>query len=683
MVFRSVVALKGIVVTFDPSGGLVATVNTNDGRVKVFSAVTGELHVDLSKAARSNGEAAARLTCACWSQAEAKQLCVGRSDGAVICLDASRANKAWSAEAGIPGAVQSCCSDTQDRLIATGAQGEVVCLDPADGAVKWRCTVTGQDLACSGAAAKADRLLVASSYLFVLQKQQVALKLSGHTAPVTCMAVSEDGEVLASGARGERSIALFSCRIKGGGGGDARVPTRKARLSLSLPEPAASVACCACHAHSTKRNGDAGTHGDGEDGAAYMVAAVAEGGAARVWRCSKEGKEWRGRLRRSIRVDSADQCILAMAFQGPDVLLVAHGVPVAPSIQQVSLVAGAADGESEEGAELVLASAGPLLAPAALPRTEAPQRPAATGIGADNAGLPVATASQSRKRGADAATGGGGGTTAAAGPATDGAEAAEPLGERLARLFPELPAAAASAAAVGPDGGRSTREPITADSLTVLLTQAIKAGDKELLEKVLSSGRGVSITRTVQRLPAASAVAFFQQLVTRLQRTPARAAALLPWLRAALLHHAAALSASPPAQAAVAQLGGIVRQRAEALQPMLALRGRLEVLLATATVRDDAADAAFEPKVHVAASSLKPQSLKSAIHGVESDDDAGDDASGEEYEVEDPYNPEAGASSDDGGSEEASGSDEEEELSEDEEAGSESGDEEDEMDVDG
>lgn len=134
---------------------------------------------------------------------------------------------------------------------------------------------------------------------------------------------------------------------------------------------------------------------------------------------------------------------------------------------------------------------------------------------------------------------------------------------------------------------------------------------QELLEKVLSSGRGVTITRTVQRLPAASAVAFFQQLVGRLQRTPARAAALLPWLRAALLHHAAALSASPQAQAALGRLGGIVRQRAEALQPMLALRGRLEVLLATASIREDGACDALEP--HVRSGGTPAFHLPSAI----------------------------------------------------------------------
>lgn len=69
MVFRTETALKGLFVSFDESGGLVATVNTSDGRVKVFSTVTGALHVDLTKEARPTKDSATQLTCACWGQA--------------------------------------------------------------------------------------------------------------------------------------------------------------------------------------------------------------------------------------------------------------------------------------------------------------------------------------------------------------------------------------------------------------------------------------------------------------------------------------------------------------------------------------------------------------------------------------------------------------------------------------
>lgn len=77
----------------------------------------------------------------------------------------------------------------------------------------------------------------------------------------------------------------------------------------------------------------------------------------------------------------------------------------------------------------------------------------------------------SRKRAADASDAAPSGAAAADGNAVDGAGEEEPLGARVAKLFPELQGGEAS-------GGAAAGEPITADSLTVLLTQAIQSGDK-------------------------------------------------------------------------------------------------------------------------------------------------------------------------------------------------------------
>lgn len=81
--------------------------------------------------------------------------------------------------------------------------------------------------------------------------------------------------------------------------------------------------------------------------------------------------------------------------------------------------------------------------------------------------------SRTRKRGADAAVEAGAGGPVADGVplATDGVAGEEPLGARVARLFPELQGGAT-------DGAAAAAQPITADSLTVLLTQAVNADDK-------------------------------------------------------------------------------------------------------------------------------------------------------------------------------------------------------------
>ena len=90
------------------------------------------------------------------------------------------------------------------------------------------------------------------------------------------------------------------------------------------------------------------------------------------------------------------------------------------------------------------------------------------------------------------------------------------------------------------------------------------------------------LKRTVARLAAADAPQLFTALVERLRGTPARAASLLPWLRAALTQHASVLAAAPPSRGAMSLLSQLAEQRTALLGLMLALRGRLDVLVAAA-----------------------------------------------------------------------------------------------------
>jgi hypothetical protein len=100
------------------------------------------------------------------------------------------------------------------------------------------------------------------------------------------------------------------------------------------------------------------------------------------------------------------------------------------------------------------------------------------------------------------------------------------------------------------------------------------------MEKVLSSGSGRVLKRTVALLPAAEARRFFESLVNRLRRTPARAASLLPWLFAMLTQHASVLAAAPSSRSAMTMLAQLSNQRTALLGPMIALQGRLDVLVA-------------------------------------------------------------------------------------------------------
>lgn len=101
-----------------------------------------------------------------------------------------------------------------------------------------------------------------------------------------------------------------------------------------------------------------------------------------------------------------------------------------------------------------------------------------------------------------------------------------------------------------------------------------------LLEKVLSAGKSDVITATVDGLGTREAGALFQALVDRLQSRPASGAQLLPWLRAVLLAHSTILAATPAGKRSLTQLQRAVDARVASLQPLLAIQGRLDFVLA-------------------------------------------------------------------------------------------------------
>lgn len=124
--------------------------------------------------------------------------------------------------------------------------------------------------------------------------------------------------------------------------------------------------------------------------------------------------------------------------------------------------------------------------------------------------------------------------------------------------------------------------PPRADSLAVLLAQALRSGDAPLLEKVLSVADAAVAAATCRRLPPELALQLLQAALVRLQARPARGVQLARWLRACLLAHAAYLASAPRAAPLLAALFALLEARLELHRPLAQLAGRLELLLAAA-----------------------------------------------------------------------------------------------------
>lgn len=84
-----------------------------------------------------------------------------------------------------------------------------------------------------------------------------------------------------------------------------------------------------------------------------------------------------------------------------------------------------------------------------------------------------------------------------------------------------------------------------AGSVAVLLSQALRSDDKQLLEKCFSMSNDKVVKSTVQQLSPQDAARLLQVSVQRLQSSPARGKQIAVWLRAVLLYHTAHLISAP------------------------------------------------------------------------------------------------------------------------------------------
>ncbi|KAG9105052.1 Small subunit (SSU) processome component [Ceratobasidium sp. 370] len=139
--------------------------------------------------------------------------------------------------------------------------------------------------------------------------------------------------------------------------------------------------------------------------------------------------------------------------------------------------------------------------------------------------------------------------------------------------------------------GSSTRLPVPAHSLSRTLAQALHSGDNALLETCLAHGDATLIRNTVLRLPPTLCVPLLQACVERLGRgargekgggagaSAQRGTSLIRWVRAVLVVHSGFLMTIPDLVARLSSLHSTLAARLALQDRLLALNGRLDLVL--------------------------------------------------------------------------------------------------------
>ncbi|RFU79351.1 utp5 [Trichoderma arundinaceum] len=125
---------------------------------------------------------------------------------------------------------------------------------------------------------------------------------------------------------------------------------------------------------------------------------------------------------------------------------------------------------------------------------------------------------------------------------------------------------------------RNVVAPPTHQSLTTVLTQALKTDDTDLLESCLHTTDIPTIRNTIERIDSSLAGILLNKLAARLHRRPGRAGTLMTWVQWTLVAHGGALAAQPKLLHDLNSLQKVLSERAKGLNSLLALKGKLDIL---------------------------------------------------------------------------------------------------------
>ena len=179
----------------------------------------------------------------------------------------------------------------------------------------------------------------------------------------------------------------------------------------------------------------------------------------------------------------------------------------------------------------------------------------------------------------------------------------------------------------GPSPAQNALSVPNAASLGSVLSQALRTNDTSLLESCFQVSSLPSIRATIERLPSPQASALLQKLAERMHKRPGRAGTLMIWVQWTIVAHGGYLASQPGAMRSLQTLYRVVTERASALQPLLALKGKLDLLEAQMQLRKNR--------------TAGNQRSKEGVIYVEGEEDSSDDSDNQDDDDQDVGHDEA------------------------------------------
>jgi U3 small nucleolar RNA-associated protein 5 len=133
--------------------------------------------------------------------------------------------------------------------------------------------------------------------------------------------------------------------------------------------------------------------------------------------------------------------------------------------------------------------------------------------------------------------------------------------------------------------GESAPKPPSGMSLFNVLKQSLRTDDNNLLEGCFHVKDFDIIRTTIERLDSSLASILLQKIAEKFHQKPGRARSLMVWIQWTMVCHGGYLLSQESVKNKLAALHRVVKVRADALAPLLALKGKLDMLEAQASLR--------------------------------------------------------------------------------------------------
>nr|GLL35619.1 WD repeat-containing protein 43-like [Ipomoea trifida] len=532
---------RPLLLSFTPDGNYLALLSPDGGTITVWNTSDGSLFAEWRKSDENSGDSFSCMACCLAGKKRKKErrnclVVLGTENGDVLAIDISAGAMKWRSTGTFPGGTSSLFfTNNCSRLCAIGSNGVAFEMNLASGEHITEIRLSKKSISSSAHSSDERTVAVVSDKVRILSMEtgKQLVKFSSDLAPVHRISLSDGAKfIVISGNGGEQ---LQVCKADFSGAIVSSGPI------LSMKDSPIIFEC----------------KNRGEDG--LVVLSLSEAGVCYIWNLKSAADKIVNATKITVKGKKGqlDQQRSGKAKKS-HVPIIAARLDLLEENEQLHVRIAFGSIDSPQFTMVDIATPGEDIV-----------------IAADNQSVNMIAAQERGIHGEESVFEG---NSSPANGVEYNDDLNEPtMGEKLAslNLVDEN-----EAKANGPLVPSAETKPPSADSVHVLLKQALHADDRALLIDCLFRQDEKVIANSVSLLNPSDVIKLLQSLVSIIESRGAILACALPWLRSVLLQHSSGIMSQESSFLALNSLYQLIESRVSTSSQALQLASSLDLLYA-------------------------------------------------------------------------------------------------------